>query len=229
MRPSRSARIIADCRRDAGAAAVVVGTQHVAHITADLFPVAIPAGTEGLGLHHVEFLSRLQGHKPICIGDLRFDLRCPVVPGILNIQGGEFGKLNSHTHLQPSLAENLFFYDKEGNIVDGRVMTLENVVTKTGADFANAIATLDINNTTYTGLHKEPGLVLSIFDSVVAAEHYDISYTENLLPGEATVTVSAKGIYTGATTATLNIAKGYLQVMENPTATHEFGDIYSAS
>ena len=147
--------------------------------------------------------------------------------GTLNIQGGEFGKLNSHTHLQPSLAENLFFYDKEGNIVDGRVMTLENVVTKTGADFANAIATLDINNTTYTGLHKEPGLVLSIFDSVVAAEHYDISYTENLLPGEATVTVSAKGIYTGATTATLNIAKGYLQVMENPTATHEFGDIYS--
>ena len=147
--------------------------------------------------------------------------------GTLKIEGGEFGSITSHTDIQPALAENLFLYDEDGAIVDGRVKELQSVKTKLGADLVNSEATLEYNETPYTSLAKEPTVSLSIFGSPVSGENYDIEYSYNTLPGEATVTVRGKGSYSGEKAFTFTVTKGTLKVLENPNATHEFGDIYS--
>lgn len=147
--------------------------------------------------------------------------------GTLVIQNGTFAKLSAPVNLQTTLLENQFFYDADGAIVDGRVTTLENVTVKTGVDLANSEATLEYTTTEYTALAKTPTLTLTVFDRVIAPEHFDIVYENNTLPGEATVTVKGKGVYTGEKTFTFTIQKGVLAHAENPTTTHEFGDIYS--
>ena len=151
-----------------------------------------------------------------------------VTSGNLVINGGEFAKITAPAELQTTLGEDLFFYNSENVIVDASAITeAENVTVKYGADLVNSIATLEYAETNYTNLAKEPTFILNVFGSEVKAEHFDVVFANNTLPGEATVTVMGKGIYSGENTFTFIINKGNLVVVENPTATHEFGDIYS--
>ena len=151
-----------------------------------------------------------------------------VTSGTLVINGGVFTKIVAPEAIQSALGENLFFYNAENVIVDASTLTqVEGVTVKVGADLANSQATLEYTETNYTNLAKEPTFVLKIFGSDVKAEHFDVVFSNNLLPGTATITVTGKGIYSGTNNFTFVINKGTLNVMENPTATHEFGDIYS--
>ena len=148
--------------------------------------------------------------------------------GTVLIQGGEFGLLTAPVALQTTLANNLFFYDSEGTIVDASTLTtVENVTTKAGADLTYAEATLEYTQTDYTALEKRPALTLYIFGTEIFAENFEISYEDNILPGTAKVIVKGIGDYIGEKTFTFEINKGKLVVLETPNTTHPFGDTYS--
>lgn len=148
--------------------------------------------------------------------------------GTLSVLGGSFGKLTAPVALQTTLGTDMYFYNAQGEIVDASALsTLEQVEVKAGADLAHSEAVLEYTEIDYTALANEPTLTLSVFGSSVAAEHFDIVYADNTLPGQASVTVRGKGIYSGEKTFHFVINRGTLTVSENPTATHQFGDIYS--
>ena len=154
--------------------------------------------------------------------------RVTVDGGTLVINGGSFVKLEAQVNLQTTLEKNLYFYGADGAIVDAAALkVVENVETRLGADLLNSEATLEYTEIAYTNKENKPSVTLTVFGSAVEGENYDVAYKDNILPGTATVTVTGKGIYTGEKTFTFSVLPGELVVVENPSATHEFGDVYS--
>ena len=81
-------------------------------------------------------------------------------------------------------------------------------------DFADPTASLSNGNATiaaipdqvYTGGAIEPALTVTCEgDTLVAGEDYTVSYSNNTNAGEASVTITGKGVYSGTATATFQI------------------------
>ncbi len=149
--------------------------------------------------------------------------------GTLVLKGGEYEVLwYAPTNLESCLVPNYYIYDASGTLVDTReIRRIENVSVKQGADLSNASIALEYTETAYTALEQKPTVVLTINGRTVPASNYIVSYSNNVNMGDATVTVTGKGIYTGTQTATFAITKGKLKVAVNPETTFEFGDTYA--
>ncbi len=59
----------------------------------------------------------------------------------------------------------------------------------------------------WDGTAKEPAVTVKLGNDVVPASGYDVSYSGNVGPGTATVTVTGKGGYTGTAKATFKISR----------------------
>ena len=77
--------------------------------------------------------------------------------------------------------------------------------TITSRSIGNATITLSQSNYTYDGSAKEPAVTLKDGPATLTSNDYTVSYSNNVNPGTATVTVSGKGIYTGTKTANFTI------------------------
>ena len=79
-------------------------------------------------------------------------------------------------------------------------------ITKTLAD---ATVTVETDEADYTGEDITPPVTVTLPDVTVLTEgeDYEITYTDNKDPGDATVTVTGKGIYSGKLIATFKIIR----------------------
>ena len=110
------------------------------------------------------------------------------------------------------------FVDVEGDPINS--VDEENVYTfampespygaKISAEFqqCTAITSVDaIADQTYTGEAITPAVVVKAGDTTLGESDYTVEYSNNTAVGQATVTVTGKGKYTGTITANFNIVK----------------------
>ena len=75
-------------------------------------------------------------------------------------------------------------------------------------DISGATVTLSSTSYTYDGTAKKPGVTVTLAGQRLAeGTDYTVSYANNVNAGTATVTVTGKGSYTGAATASFTITK----------------------
>ena len=79
-----------------------------------------------------------------------------------------------------------------------------NVVASKG-DLTGAVVTAA--NQTYDGYSQTPSPTVTLNNNVVSSTFYDVSYSDNINAGTATVTVTGKGAYEGTATGTFTINK----------------------
>lgn len=72
-------------------------------------------------------------------------------------------------------------------------------------DLSNAVVTAA--NQTYNGSAKTPTPTVTLNGEIVPSTGYDVSYSDNINAGTATITITGKGDYTGTTTGTFTINK----------------------
>ena len=68
-------------------------------------------------------------------------------------------------------------------------------------------AAITVANQTYTGSALKPAVTVKVGDNTIAAENYDVAYTNNINAGTATVTITGKDNYAGTASKTFTIAK----------------------
>jgi len=82
---------------------------------------------------------------------------------------------------------------------------------KVRIDISTAVVTAA--NQTYSGTAKTPTPTVKLNGVTIPSSGYDVTYSDNINAGTATITVTGKGDYTGTATGTFTIAKA------NPTYT----------
>lgn len=85
-----------------------------------------------------------------------------------------------------------------------RVVTV-NQAAKQRIDISNAVVTA--SNQTYSGSAKTPTPTVTLNGTVIPSTGYDVTYSNNINAGTATITVTGKGDYTGTATGTFTINK----------------------
>lgn len=83
-------------------------------------------------------------------------------------------------------------------------------------DISDAIVTASTQ--TYDGSAKTPVPTVSLNGNVIASSNYDIVYSNNTNAGNATITITGKGDYTGTATGTFTINKASGSVTSAPIA-----------
>lgn len=69
------------------------------------------------------------------------------------------------------------------------------------------MVTLSATTFTYNGSEQKPNVTVTLDSTTLTADDYDVSYTDNVNAGTATVTVTGKGNYAGTASATFTIGK----------------------
>lgn len=90
---------------------------------------------------------------------------------------------------------------------DGRISRQVTVAQAMKPYIDLATATVSASNQTYSGSAKTPTVTVTLNGSTVPSTGYDVEYTNNTKAGDATITITGKGDYTGTATGTFNIAK----------------------
>ena len=129
-------------------------------------------------------------------------------PGNINLYGGSYSKIDNYYIKWSYTAENYFYYIyNSGDLVSKDTEELYSVDVKEGADFSHAVVTVD--PCAYTGTQVKPNVTVSIQNKVIDPTYYDITYTNNINAGTATVTVAAKADshYTGNASVSFTIEK----------------------
>ncbi len=84
---------------------------------------------------------------------------------------------------------------------------LVTVAIPAAPSLVDAIVTIEAEGIVYDGSEKKPEVIVIYGDSrLVKGTDYTLSYSDNVNPGTATVTVTGMGGYTGRATATFEIA-----------------------
>ena len=85
-------------------------------------------------------------------------------------------------------------------------------------DTTNLTSTLAFNEVTYDGNNKEPGVTVKDGNiNLVEGTDYTVAYSNNTNAGEATVTITMKGNYTGTITKTFTINKASITIPSSPS------------
>ena len=91
-------------------------------------------------------------------------------------------------------------------------MIRRRTLLQTGViDISNATVTPS-SSYTYDGTAKTPSVTVTLLGETVPSECYDITYSNNVNAGTATVTVTGKDGYEGTATGTFTISKKSLSV-----------------
>ena len=86
--------------------------------------------------------------------------------------------------------------------------TVTKEFTINGINMDTLAVTLSADSYTYDGTAKRPFVtVVDENENVISADYYDISYSDNINAGTATVKITGKGLYTGEITKTFTITR----------------------
>ena len=127
----------------------------------------------------------------------------------VRIFGGSFGTISGNG-LQPwdFLTDDAFFYDANGALVDARgAHQVMDVTVRLGADLAHAEITV-FGTHVYNGGALTPQFEVTVLGKLVDPANYTFSYSNNVVAGNASVSIMAVGgTYTGTGSTTFLIQK----------------------